>query len=543
VNLPKCSLKLGVAAALLLLVMPAFAVAQAASDAAATIKVVGGSRVTLDVGAEAGVKPGSEATVWYELKLGTTRKRVSVARIRVTSVHPRSADATVVASTERLQTGYQVSFDVELERPNSGASSSPAVCEGQVLVRSDPAGAAVSVDGRRAADAAPALLERVPCGRHVVSLTAPYHEDAQQDVNVTAGRTEQVTLTLRRRKAQARVTTTPAGAEVTIDGQRRGVAPLAFELDWGEHRVRIDKPGLGSVESTIVVDRATAEYRFALPQVGSVQSPGAPTPSSSCHGQLFVKTDPPGATIRVDARLLDEKSPVFAEGIACGSRQVSATLPNHEDTDRHVTVQNGRAEQLALTLMPRRARLRITARPNGSEVFVNGQRRGQTPLMVDDLGWGEHRLRVEKAGFEPLERTLLLDRSFVEQDFVLTAAAPRMALLRISTFGFEATSGVPGLLTLGLLTTQYAIEVDDKVIMDWRFRAEETSIQIPPGDHRLRILVRNALVRAVDAVHDERIVVNSNQETVVSVNFLLSRVTVNGNEGPFTYMSWQNQRR
>jgi len=517
------------------------AAAQANGDAIATIKALSGSRVTLDVGADVGVKPGLEATVWYELKLGSTRKRINVARIRITLVQAQSAEAIVIASTEKLQMGYRVSFETPLEPGPGEKARTPTACEGQIFVRSDPPGASVSVDGKRAGDSAPALLERLPCGRHLLSLTAPYHEDAQQHVSVTSGRTEQVTLTLRRRRGQARFTATPTGAEVTVDGQRRGLTPVTLELEWGEHRIRIDKSGFSSIESAIVLDRATAEYRFALPTQGSQPPSGAA--GSGCTGHLFVKTEPSGASVRVDGRLLDDKSPLLAEGLPCGTRRVTLTLADHEDADRQVTVQGGRAEQLSVALVPRRARVRIAARPAGADIFVDGQRRGQTPLTIDDIGWGEHRLRLEKPGFEPLERVLLVDRAFVEQEFVLATATPAMVSLRISTFGSEATSGIPGILTLGLLTTQYAIEVDDKIIMDWRFRADELSVQISPGEHRLRVLVRNALARVADPVHDERIVVRSDQETLVHVNFLIGRVSVNGNERPFTYMSWQNQRR
>ncbi len=392
-------IRLIVGIALLLLTAPPIAAAQSAADAVATIKTLSGSRVTLDIGADAGVKPGLEATVWYELTIGAARKRVNVARIRITSVQPQSAEAAIVASTERLQTGYRVSFESALETP--------------------------------------------------------------------PGRT---------------------------------------------------RPGGMPPEKTPQV----------LPE---------------CTGHLFVKTEPPGASVRIDGKLLDEKSPTLVEGLPCGLRRVTITLGNHEEADRQVTVQRERPEQLLVTLTSRRARVRIAARPDGVDVFLNGQRRGQTPVVVDDLEWGEYRLRLEKAGFVALERTLTVNQVSVDESFVLVPVVASTVSLRISTFGFEATSGIPGILTLGLLASQYAIEVDDKIVMDWQIRSDEMTLEVLPGTHRLRILVRNILVRASDPVHDERIVVAAGQENPVNVNFLTNHVSVNGTERPFTYMSWQNQRR
>jgi hypothetical protein len=396
-------IRLAVGIALLLLhTAPAIAAAQSGADAVATIGTLSGSRVTLDIGADAGVKPGLEATVWYELTIGGARKRVNVARIRITSVQPQSAEAAVVASTERLQAGYRVSFESPLEAPPG---------------KTRPGG-------------------------------------------MPPGKTPQL-----------------------------------------------------------------------LPE---------------CRGHLFVKTEPSGASVRIDGRLLDEKSPTLAEGLPCGLHRVTITLGGHEEADRQVTVQSGRPEQLLVTLTSRRARVRIAARPDGVDVFLNGQRRGQAPVIVDDLEWGEYRLRLEKAGFVAVERTLTVNQASVDESFVLAPAVAAVAptvSLRISTFGFEATSGIPGILTLGLLASQYAIEVDDKIVMDWQIRSDEMSLEVLPGTHRLRILVRNILVRAADPVHDERIVVAAGRENPVNVNFLTNHVSVNGTERPFTYMSWQNQRR
>jgi hypothetical protein len=117
------------------------------------------------------------------------------------------------------------------------------------------------------------------------------------------------------------------------------------------------------------------------------------------------------------------------------------------------------------------------------------------------------------------------------------------ATLNLTTSGFEVSSGLPAILTLGLLTSQYAVELDGKLVVDWSLRTVETSLQVAPGDHRLRILVRNALVRVGDPVHDTRINVSAERPTTVDVKFHVSTVTVNGTERPFSFKSWQNQRR
>ena len=48
---------------------------------------------------------------------------------------------------------------------------------------------------------------------------------------------------------------------------------------------------------------------------------------------------------------------------------------------------------------PRPGRLLVRSNPAGAEVFVNGTRRGVTPLALRDLPLGGYDLRVNRAGF------------------------------------------------------------------------------------------------------------------------------------------------
>lgn len=56
------------------------------------------------------------------------------------------------------------------------------------------------------------------------------------------------------------------------------------------------------------------------------------------------------------------------------------------------------------------ARLLIRSMPGGAQVTVNGERRGATPLTVQDLAYGTHTVRVTRPGYEPDTRRVTLSR-------------------------------------------------------------------------------------------------------------------------------------
>ena len=54
-------------------------------------------------------------------------------------------------------------------------------------------------------------------------------------------------------------------------------------------------------------------------------------------------------------------------------------------------------------------RLLVRSNPSGAEVFVNGERRGVTPLTLRDLPLGAYAVRVTRAGFAAAEQRVTLD--------------------------------------------------------------------------------------------------------------------------------------
>ena len=148
------------------------------------------------------------------------------------------------------------------------------------------------------------------------------------------------------------VRSTPAGAEVFVNGERRGVTPLTLRgLTAGTYTVRLTRTGFTAAEQRVVLNRArpSRSLDIALRRVAAPR-PAAPAPRP-----------------------------------AAPARRAPARPP--------VTTPTGNGS------------LVVDSRPAGARVIVDGRAMGVTPLTIPALAAGSHTVRLERAGYTSIATT------------------------------------------------------------------------------------------------------------------------------------------
>jgi hypothetical protein len=143
--------------------------------------------------------------------------------------------------------------------------AAPAVVDGRLLVRSEPAGATVIVDGREYGPT-PAVVRGLDRGTHTVRLVREGYTPEERSVTITRAQpAPSLLVTLApRRPAAGRVAQLPAlpppaietytgslviesrptGATVYLDNRSVGTTPLRLDrVNAGEHVVRLEREG------------------------------------------------------------------------------------------------------------------------------------------------------------------------------------------------------------------------------------------------------------------------------------------------------------
>jgi serine/threonine protein kinase len=248
---------------------------------------------------------------------------------------------------------------------------------GTLVVTTNPAGAALAVDGQPRGTTPVTLT--LSAGAHQIELRGE-GDPRVMPVTITAGTqtTQYIELpTVHSTGGQLMVRTEPAGAQVTVDGVARGMSPITVsDLTPGEHAVVLSSAA-GSSRQTVTVQRgATASLVVTL-------AAGETAPQS---GWISVKS-PVGVQLFENGRLLGTSD---TDQIMVPSGKHDLDLVNDPlgyRVSRTVQVPPGKVAAINLELP--KGTLALNAVP-WAEVWIDGERVGDTPMGNLSLTIGPH---------------------------------------------------------------------------------------------------------------------------------------------------------
>ncbi len=208
--------------------------------------------------------------------------------------------------------------------------SQEAGAEGLLVIRSDPSGARVRIDGR-GRGTTPARLP-LPPGSYRVEVERDGYAPNEVTLRVAEGRTNDKTLTLAALVGTLGVTVRPWG-RVFIDGtlrQQQVSALHRFELPAGAHMLRVEHPEFGRWERSVTVPAGgTESVSVNLLREVSLTVTAFDSAAQPLFGDIYVdgvptgKQTPRALSIRVGQRQIE----VRAEGYVPSRRRIDAGAP------------------------------------------------------------------------------------------------------------------------------------------------------------------------------------------------------------------------
>lgn len=286
---------------------------------------------------------------------------------------------------------------------------------GTAIVRSDPPGAQVLVDGAHEGVQTPQTLKLAP-GRHKIELQLDGYKAKGFTVHVKPDqetKTPIVRLPPRHAEQGPReiaITARPVDAELLVDGARLGIGRSMLMLDPGEEKtVVIQREGCVTLRQhvgyAIQRDRVAVELDcdpVEQPDAGDVEevrpTKSDPQPRAN-RARITVKSSPDGATIWADGRRLGS-APVTWTGSAESTVRFQAKKQGYGavDVKRDVAAIRGHSLTLSLEKAARAGCLNLRMQyPFIAEVAIDGTRVGKEidRLRKHELPAGEHTVRVQ----------------------------------------------------------------------------------------------------------------------------------------------------
>ncbi len=260
---------------------------------------------------------------------------------------------------------------------------------GHLVVTTVPAAATVTFDGTEHGGT-PLQLRDISPGTYSLIAIAPRYSAAQTTVTVDGmDRTQHLILTLPPAWGHVQLTSSPAGAEIRVDGELRGITPATVEILARGEEVMLSlaghKPWRGRL--SVPVGKTLEQPLITLPPADAV---------------LSITTNPPGASVTVDGKYRG-RTPLDADVPPGREQSVQVFLDGYHPVQRKVTLASGEQSALALDLKPRLAALRIVADPDDAQLYIDGVAHGRVGQTVE-LPARAHRIEARKAGYLSQQR-------------------------------------------------------------------------------------------------------------------------------------------
>jgi len=214
------------------------------------------------------------------------------------------------------------------------------------------------------------------------------------------------------------VNSTPAGAQVQVDGRGAGLTPLSLaSLSPGQHLVVLSKPGYAVESRSVVVYSATrAALAVNLNQLAALAS---------------IASDPPGASIIIDGRDTGKTTPARLV-VGQGSHSLSLRKAGYMESSASMSLNPGETFQFQPTLkqlgnaddikqvgklkklishggQENAARVTVHTFPKGAQIMFNTRMMDRASPAEFLLGPGTYEVTLTLTGYKAVHKTITVE--------------------------------------------------------------------------------------------------------------------------------------
>lgn len=270
---------------------------------------------------------------------------------------------------------------------------------GSLLVTSDQGGD-VFVDGTRR-DAAPAIVNGLTPGDHIVEVRLVGAPPWRQSVTVVAGQQAKVAASMgpSTSSGSLRIIAADADVEVFLDGESKGKAPVDLkEVKAGQHLIEGRKPRFKPQEQTV---------RIAAGEQQLIRLKLDPAPEDRARGILKIQSTVPDAEVFLDGSSVG-KAPMDRRDLDPGKHYIVVRKDGYADFKREVDLVENVPMVFAAELRAISA-LKFLSNPRGATVSVDGEPIGSTPTTRPEISAGEHVVEFKLAGYFDSRQTIKVE--------------------------------------------------------------------------------------------------------------------------------------
>ena len=287
-------------------------------------------------------------------------------------------------------------------------------------------------------------------GDYQVKINAEGYRPLVSEISVDDRDSQTVAFTLQPLPGRLTVISTPPGAQVLVNGEAIGETPLEdIEVNNGPQVVELQHPRyLSQQQDVVITGRAIRQ------QLDFTLEPA--------WAEINLDSEPSGASVLLDGELQGQ-TPMALEALE-GSRRLLVQRDGFAPLNRQLQVIAGQPQDLGvLQLQPAAGTLALDSIPSDASVTLNGEFRGNTPLVLNLEPDLEHSLAVFKVGYARHDATVSLGAA--DSDNRTVELQPLVGEVRVEVSPADAALYVDGKRrgsgsqTLKLTAVEHRVEV------------------------------------------------------------------------------------
>ncbi|MBC8315696.1 MAG: PEGA domain-containing protein [Bacteroidetes bacterium] len=268
-----------------------------------------------------------------------------------------------------------------------------------LMVTSDPTGADLYIDDTYVGQTPfQKKLKKQRCNYRLSK--AKYQPNAGVvDLSNTEDK-KQLDLTLKPDFGSVYIATEPeSGAEVIFDNRSTGkTTPCTLnEVESGTHRITLRKEWYEPV---------VKEFTLAAEEEKNLTVNLVPS-----FGEITITTDPK-ADIFIDNQKKNYGQHTCR--LSPGIYSIKAQKAKHNDEEQSIEIVVGDKKTISLNPRPQYGALDVASTPWEADITIDGKNYGKTPKTIKNLLIGTYTVKLTKAGYAPLTKTLTIDEGETE---------------------------------------------------------------------------------------------------------------------------------
>ncbi|MDP8206116.1 MAG: PEGA domain-containing protein [Candidatus Electryonea clarkiae] len=279
---------------------------------------------------------------------------------------------TKIRDAALLMAGYQTDGELEANEPIV------LIGEGDLFIKSDPAGAEIFLDGRKLSEVTPHAVEKLKAGEHLVRLKK-FDLVGHSMIMVQPDDITKIEIPLEKGRASLKVYSNPLEATLILDGETIGLTPqMIGDLPAGDHTLRFIKAGYVTHEEQVSI--ASADKKRV--EVDLIKT-----------GSILINSNPKSARISLNGESVGV-APLALNDLNPDYYDIRAEMGGYRTWSQGFKIDPGEIEEVQIDLVRKKGSIKISSSIEDALIKLNDDTLLTVPALVEDLTLGEYTVEI-----------------------------------------------------------------------------------------------------------------------------------------------------